>query len=231
LNKLSETAWPTLRWRPVGCIEPNPDYVETKDQLLKKKKRLVQIKINFRYTISIPVNSSRLRWEIKIIEEEMISRNLKSDCNIQLSKLLNNKSKEIIDEATEALSRTPLKHYKSSSTKQNLERLTNLLSLSSGAIKTKNLIPMVEYAQQIAKERYEDKFDLQEIQMAFNILEEVIWNTITTDMTPEDYPEAFGLAGTVLGAGKEAMAVEYVSLVSNRKDIKSLDLSELFKGV
>jgi hypothetical protein len=90
---------------------------------------------------------------------------------------------------------------------------------------------MVEYAQKIAKERHQDNFDLQEIQSAFNILEEVIWKTITSDMSSEDYPEAFGLASTVLGAGKEAMAVEYVSLVSNRKNIKSLDLSELFQGV
>ena len=41
---------------------------------------------------------------------------------------------------------------------------------------------MVEYAQQIAKERYADKFDLQEVQSAFNMLEEVIWKTITTEM-------------------------------------------------
>ena len=59
----------------------------------------------------------------------MISHNLNSDCNIRLFNLLNSKSKEIIDEATEALTRAPLKHYKASSAKQNRERLTNLLSL------------------------------------------------------------------------------------------------------
>jgi hypothetical protein len=90
---------------------------------------------------------------------------------------------------------------------------------------------MVEYAQKIGRKRYEDKFDLQEIQIVFNILEEVIWKTITNNMPSIDFPEAFGLASTVLGAGKEAMAVEYVSLVSNRRDIKSLDLANLFKGV
>ena len=165
------------------------------------------------------------------MEKEMISRNLNSDCNIQLFKLLNEKSKQIIDEATEALVRAPVKHYNSNTAKQNRERLTNLLSLTSKSIKSKNLIPMVEYAQKISNERYEDNFDLQEIQSAFNILEEVIWQKISTDMKPQDYPEAFGLASTVLGAGKEAMAVEYVSLVSNRKNIKSLNLSELFQGV
>jgi len=161
----------------------------------------------------------------------MISRNLNSDCNTTLSNILNTKSKEIIEEANEALARAPLKHYKASSAKKNRERLTNLLSLTSEGIKSKNLVPMIEYAQQIAKERYKDNFDLQEIQIVFNILEEIVWKHITDEMKSLDYPEAFGLASTVLGAGKEAMAVEYVSLVSNRKDIKSLDLSELFKGV
>ena len=64
-----------------------------------------------------------------------------------------------------------------------------------------------------------------------NLQEEVIWEKISADMKSKDYPEAFGLASTMLGAGKEAMAVEYVSLVSNRKDIKSLDLTNLFQGV
>jgi hypothetical protein len=144
---------------------------------------------------------------------------------------LNSKSKEIIDEATEIISNKELKHYRASSTKQNQERLVNLLTLTSECINSKNLIPMVEYAQKIGRKRYEDKFDLQEIQIVFNILEEVIWKTITNNMPSIDFPEAFGLASTVLGAGKEAMAVEYVSLVSNRRDIKSLDLANLFKGV
>ena len=160
----------------------------------------------------------------------MISRNLNYNCHIRLFKLLNSKSKEIIDEAAEVLEHKPLKHYKASGAKHNRERLVNLLSLTSECINSKNLVPIVEYAQIIAQERYENKFDLQEIQSVFNLLEEVIWKIITTDMPPEDYPEAFGLVGTVLGAGKEAMAVDYVSLVSNIKDIKSLDLSELFKG-
>ncbi len=165
------------------------------------------------------------------MEKEMISFNLKSDCTNQLFKLLDNKSKEIINEAVEALARTPLKHYKASEAKQNRKRLTNLFNLTLKSIISRNLIPMVEYVQKIAKERHEDNFDLQEIQSAFNILEEVIWKKISADMKSQDYPEAFGLASTVLGAGKEAMAVEYVSLVSNRKDIKSLDLSNLFQGV
>lgn len=161
----------------------------------------------------------------------MISRKLNSDCNVQLFDMLKSKSRGIIEEANEALARMPLKHYKASSVKKNRERFTNLLSLTSDAIKSKNLIPMIEYAQQIAKERFKDNFGLQEIQIVFNILEEIIWENITDEIESLDYPEAFGLASTVLGAGKEAMAGQYISLASKRKDIQSLNLNDFFNGM
>lgn len=161
----------------------------------------------------------------------MNSQNLKSDLANQLSKLLENKSKEIIIEALEVLARTPLKNYEASGIEKNEERLTNLFNFTLESIKSRNLIPIVEYAQKIAKKRHKDNFDLQEIQSAFNALEEIIWKTITNNMSPKDYPEAFGLASTVLGAGKGAVAVEYVSLVSNRKDKKSLESGELLNVI
>jgi hypothetical protein len=59
---------------------------------------------------------------------------------------------------------------------------------------------------------------------------EVIWRRITARMEPQQYPEALGLVSTVLGAGKQALAIEYVALVSRNRDVRSLDLTALFKG-
>lgn len=146
----------------------------------------------------------------------MISRKLNSDCNLQISNMLKNKSREIIEEANKVLVRIPLKHYEGSNVKKNHERLTNLLSYTSVSLQRKNLTPMIKYAQQIAKERYKDNFDLQEVQIVFNVLEEIIWKKITDEIEPIDYPEAFGLASTILGAGKEAMAVQYFLLAGKR---------------
>jgi hypothetical protein len=89
---------------------------------------------------------------------------------------------------------------------------------------------MIEYAQGVARERYKDGFGLEEVHTAFNVLEEVIWRRITAGMDPSQYPEAFGLVSTVLGAGKQELAIEYVALVSRSRDVHSLDLSALFKG-
>jgi len=161
----------------------------------------------------------------------MNSQKFNTNCLISLWQFLNRKNQEIIDEAVEGLACRPLKHYKISGKEQNRKWLTNLFNLTLESIQSKNLIPMLEYTKKIAKERYVQNFDLQEIQSAFNVLEEVIWKIISDGMTPQEYFEAFGIVSTVLGFGKEALAVEYVSLVSKRNDIKSLDLSDLFQGV
>lgn len=150
---------------------------------------------------------------------------------MNLLQLLENSREEIVAESVNALGRAHLKHYEISSERQNRERLSRLFDLTRDCVKTLNVIPMVEYAHQVANERHRDGFDLQEVQTAFNVLEEIIWKRITGSLEPQDYPEAFGLASTVLGVGKQALAVEYVSLASHKKGITSLDLRALFKGI
>lgn len=149
---------------------------------------------------------------------------------MNLIQLLEQNGAEIINEAADALSRASLKHYKESGVEQNQRRLARLYDLTRECVEKRDLMPIIEYAQEIARERHRDGFGLQEVQTAFNVLEEVIWKHITRDLMPKDYPEAFGLASTVLGAGKQALAVEYVSLASQQKGIE-LDLSALFKGL
>ena len=135
----------------------------------------------------------------------------------------------IVDTSVEALERASLKHYKTSGSGKNRERLNKLFELIMDSIRQKNLIPMVEYSEQVARERFQEGFDIQEVQSAYNVLEEVLWKQITENMSPDDYPEAFGLVSTVLGAGKQALAIEYVSLACKRH-VRSLDLSFEFQG-
>lgn len=149
---------------------------------------------------------------------------------MDLVQLLETKGEEIIAEASDALSRAHLRHYEASGTEQNRKRLSRLCSLTLECVRTRDLGPMLDYAREVARERQRDGFDLQEVQTAFNALEEVIWKRITAEVPPPDYPEAFGLASTVLGAGKQALAVEYVRQASQKTGFQTLDLSALFKG-
>ena len=67
------------------------------------------------------------------------------------------------------------------------------------------------------------------MQTAYHVLEETLWRHLTRHIPPDDYPTAFGLISTVLGAGTDALALEYVSLASKRR-AQTLDLTEMFIG-
>lgn len=146
---------------------------------------------------------------------------------MNLKELLNTQSSEILENALRTLNCAYLKSYSKSSESENKNRLLNLLTLTQQCVSEKTLLPMKEYSAQIAKERFEAGFGLHEVHTAFNALEEEIWNRITKNIAPENLGEALGLISTVLGAGKEELALTYVSLASKSKT-QTLNLKELF---
>jgi len=149
---------------------------------------------------------------------------------MKLHEILVNNQTDIINEAFTSLQRSHLKHYDTSRADENWQRLAKLFDLTLNGIKTRSLIEMVTYSEKIAKERYESGFDLHEVHTAYNVLEESIWKVIIKEVDQTDLAESLGLIGTILGTGKEALAISYVSLASKQK-VKSLNLTQLFKGV
>ena len=67
------------------------------------------------------------------------------------------------------------------------------------------------------------------MQTAYNVLEEVVWKRIFWNLPPEQLAEALGLVSTSLGAAKDRLAQEYVSLASKTR-APSINLEELFRG-
>lgn len=149
---------------------------------------------------------------------------------MKLQDILINNQTDIINEAFYSLQRSPLKHYNSSNADENWQRLAKLFDLTLNGVKTKSLMDMITYSEKIAKERYESGFDLHEVHSAYNVLEETIWKVIIKEIDSAELAESLGLISTVLGTGKESLALAYVSLASKQK-VKSLNLTQLFKGV
>jgi hypothetical protein len=89
---------------------------------------------------------------------------------------------------------------------------------------------MSAYSEGIAVERFNEGYDISEVQMAFNSLEDAMWRRVISAEPPGDLAEAIGLLTTVLGFGKDAVARKYLSLACNRH-VPTLDLSALFAGV
>ena len=148
---------------------------------------------------------------------------------MNLSQLLQNDSEEIITNAFRAMNRARLTHYEEAGSEPTKQRLKALYDLTTLAVEEKNLGPMLHHAETIAEERFTSGYDLSEVQTAFNVLEESIWHNIIQHLQPAEYAEAFGLIGTVLGAGKDMLARSYVSLASKTK-APSLNLQSLFAG-
>ena len=87
-------------------------------------------------------------------------------------------------------------------------RLARLLELVTECVRSRDLIPMVEHAQQVATERFHAGYDISEVQCAFNVLEETVWLRLLANVPTTDMVEAAGLLSTVLGAGKGAFGVD-----------------------
>ena len=136
---------------------------------------------------------------------------------------------KILDEAFSALQRSHARHYERAGEQLTRQRLADLFTLVVGAIRDRDLSSVVTYSQQVAFERFDAGFDVSEVQTAFNALEEAMWRRVVLAEPAADLAEAIGLLSTVLGAGKDALARQYVSLAS-RRHVPSLDLSSLFQG-
>jgi hypothetical protein len=148
---------------------------------------------------------------------------------MDITELLNNHGDRIVNEAVDAMQRAHLKHYEQNTLASPKEHLSLLYDLVKQCVNHKNLLSITSYAEKIARERYHAGFDLQEVQMAINVLEESIWRRIIGEMSPSELAQALGLISTVLGAAKDTLARTYVSLSSKSKS-PSLDLKAMFKG-
>ena len=144
-----------------------------------------------------------------------------------LNELLKSQSEDILESALQSLSCAHLKSYDKSTESENKKRLLNLLTLTGQCVSEKTLLPMREYAAQIAKERFTAGFGLHEVHTAFNAIEEEIWHRVTKHIEPENLGEALGLVSTVLGAGKEELALSYIAFACKTKT-QTLDLKALF---
>ena len=135
----------------------------------------------------------------------------------------------ILDEAEAALVRSHAEHYEAAGQAEVRRRLEALLDRLLGALRERDLGPMIGYAQEVAEERFEAGYNLSEVQTAFNALEEATWQRVLGDLEPSQYAEALGLVSTILGAGKDALGRRYVSLAAHTH-APSLDLRALFAG-
>ena len=142
---------------------------------------------------------------------------------MDLIELLSKKGSEIVDKATDAIIGSHLRHYENADPTQTRERVKTLFDLTLECLVQKSAMPMIKYAEKIAQQRFVSGFSLREVQTAFNVLEESIWDQILNEMQPVEYADAVTLVNTPLRIGKESIARMYFSFVSKSK-VPSLEI-------
>lgn len=136
---------------------------------------------------------------------------------------------QILDAASVSLVRAHPPHYETIGAPERRRRLERLFDHLRTAVDTRQLGEMLAYARELAAERHCTGYDLSELQTAFNALEEAIWGSVFAHLEPEEYVEALGLVSSILGAAKDELAREYVSLAT-QTHVSSFDVRALFAG-
>jgi len=135
----------------------------------------------------------------------------------------------IVDAAVSTLERLRAGHYESLGADELRLRVEALYDRVLSAVARHDITVMLGYAEALANERFEAGYDLAEIQTVFNVLEEVIWSAVFSDLEPYQYATTLGPVTMVLGAAKDRLADRYVSLAT-RAHSPSLDLTRLCEG-
>jgi len=135
----------------------------------------------------------------------------------------------IVEDAASTLAGRHVRHYETTDPAEVRQRLETLFDHLLTAAESRDLTPIVAYAQQVAGDRFNAGFDLSEVQSAFNVLEEAAWRRVFGECDPGDFAEILGLVATILGAAKDALGRAYVSLATDAH-APSMDLKALFSG-
>jgi hypothetical protein len=133
---------------------------------------------------------------------------------MKIGRLLEEKSGVILDRAERGIRTACLRDYQDAGGDEIRSRLGAIYDVVLACISERDLAPVIEHAEGIARERFVSGFGLYEVQSAFNALEEAIWLEILSSLGTGELEEALTMVSAALGMGKDAFARAYVSLAA-----------------
>lgn len=133
----------------------------------------------------------------------------------------------ILSDALSSAVRAP--RYAAAGTAETAHRLDALFDELVTAVDGHDLTSILAYARDLARARQAAGYDLSEVQVAMNALEESVWRRVFAAAPAELVGSALREVSTVLGAAKDALAREYVVLATSA-GIPALDVGALFTG-
>jgi hypothetical protein len=167
--------------------------------------------------MTVNIRIAELGWRGVDDEWIVLDPHLHEEEAVNVIELIRENHGEIIDGAAKAIKRAHLPHYELATPDQVRQRLTTLCDLTLECLQANNTGPILEYVAKIAGERFFTGYTLRELQTAFNLLEESIWDQIFSKMQVDEATSAVTTVDAPLRVGKEEVARTYISLLSKRK--------------
>ncbi|MBC7561011.1 MAG: hypothetical protein H7270_17075, partial [Dermatophilaceae bacterium] len=97
---------------------------------------------------------------------------------MELDALLLEAETEVLEAGYSSLHGSHVTHYEQAGEAFTRQALAHLFRLVVTAIQTRDLASISSYADEIAVARFNNGYDISEVQMAFNALEDAMWRQV-----------------------------------------------------
>jgi len=148
---------------------------------------------------------------------------------VELSELFRSWEDDLVNEAVTELRHARLQHYIADGEGVTRERVGLFIGRALECFSLRRAEPMIEHAEQIARERHAAGYDLFEVQTAINVIEEALWKRILSSVEPDELAHALGMVNAIFGMSKDVLARTYVSLATNQETPRK-ELDEILDG-
>jgi len=127
----------------------------------------------------------------------------------KLENLLREGEQTIVEKAAVNLGNYRLKNYEMAKLSEIEWWLGALFSALCDSIQQKCLEPFLKYSEKLGRLRAEKGFDLKEVQIAYNLLEEHIWEVVLEKGDPKTRAEDLVQISEIVAAGKDKLTKWY----------------------
>ena len=129
--------------------------------------------------------------------------------NPKLEEILTENEQGIIEKAAVNLGNYRLKNYEMAKLSEIEWWMGALFSALRESIKQKSMDPFLRYSENLGKLRAEKGFDLKEVQIAYNLLEEHTWEVVLERGDPKTRVQDLTQISEIVAAGKDKLTKWY----------------------
>jgi len=124
---------------------------------------------------------------------------------------------DLVERALVELHSAHLEHYEKEDREVTRDRLSALCDLAHRCLAERSAEPAVAHASRIAKERFDSGYELREVQVSVNVLQEALCQRVLSSFGPEEVVHKLILVYAIFDLTKDVLAQVYVELAAGKR--------------